>query len=229
MDSPLHIIADDRELGRGVVEALRGRDDVELEVVRLAVGDYRVGSVLLVERKTVPDLGWSVRDGRVFRQAHHLLRSACSRVCLILEGGEADLARAPISRESLDAAMVTLTVVYGLPVLRSRTPAHSAEVLVAAARQLSRREALPGVRRSSRQSGLRRLQSLMLQAVPDLGPRKAAALLETFGTPAGVAAATPGELAAVRGLGPILSRRLSWVLHEQPTPPDKPCPPWTRS
>ena len=55
MDSPLHIIADDRELGRGVVEALRGRNGVELAVARLAVGDYRVGSLLLVERKTIPD------------------------------------------------------------------------------------------------------------------------------------------------------------------------------
>ena len=170
-----------------------------------------------------------MRDGRVFRQAHHLLRSGCTRACLILEGGAADLARAPITRASFDGALVTLTLVYGLPVLRSRSPAHTAEVLVAAARQLSRQEATPAVRRSSRQTALRRLQSLMLQAVPDLGPRKAAALLETFGTPAGVAAATPGELATVRGLGPILSRRLSRVLHEQPTPPDDPCPPWTRS
>lgn len=220
MESPLHIIADDRELGRGVVEVLRGRDDVALEVVRLAVGDYRVGSALLVERKTIPDLGWSVRDGRVFRQAHHLLRSGCARACLILEGGEADLARAPITRASFDGALVTLSLVYGLPVLRSRSPAHSAELLLAAARQVSRREALPAVRRSSRQTTLRRLQSLLLQAVPDLGPRRAAALLEAFGAPAGVAAATLQELAAVRGMGATLSRRLWWVLHERPA--------WTR-
>ena len=224
MDAPLHIIADDRELGRGVVEALRGRNGVELEVARLAVGDYRVGSLLLVERKTIPDLGWSVRDGRVFRQAHHLLRAGCTRACLILEGGEGDLARAPITRASYDGALVTLALVYGLPVLRTRSPADSAEILLVAARQVGRREAAPAVRRSSRQTGLRRLQSQLLQAVPNLGPRKAAALLETFDTPAGVAAATCQELAAVRGLGPVLSRRLWWVLHEQPSPPADPCP-----
>lgn len=222
MHNPLHFVADDREVGRGVVEALQQRNDIELEVARLTVGDYRVGRTLLVERKTIPDLGWSVRDGRVFGQAHRLLRAGSARACLFLEGEGADFSRAPIPRSSFEGALITLGVVYGLPVIRSRSPEHTADLLVRAASQACRSCPAPPLRRSSRSSSLRRLQSLLLQTIPDIGPRKAAALLETFGTPAAIAAATRDELGAVRGLGKTLSRRLWWVLHERASPGGRP-------
>jgi ERCC4-type nuclease len=150
------------------------------------------------------------------------VRAGSARACLILEGEEADFGRAPIPRSAYEGALITLGVVYGLPVLRSRSPEHTAELLVRAACQASRSRPAPPLRRSSTSSSLRRLQSLLLQTIPDIGPHKAAALLEAFGTPAAIVAATRNELGAVRGLGKTLSRRLWWVLHERASPAGPP-------
>ena len=71
-DPSLHVVADDRETGSGVIEALAVKDDVSLTVTRLSLGDYRVDDELCVERKTLPDLAGSIADGRLFRQASRL-------------------------------------------------------------------------------------------------------------------------------------------------------------
>jgi len=66
------IIADDRERNGGVIERLRGHEEVSLAVERLPLGDYLIDEVLLIERKTLPDLVTSIKDGRLFGQAHRL-------------------------------------------------------------------------------------------------------------------------------------------------------------
>lgn len=71
-DTCLAVVADDREKGSGVIEALAAKDDVSLTVTRLSLGDYRVDGELCVERKTLPDLAGSIADGRLFRQASRL-------------------------------------------------------------------------------------------------------------------------------------------------------------
>jgi len=55
-----------------VIDRLRGHEKVSLVIERLPLGDYLIDEVLLIERKTLPDLAAPIKDGRLFGQAHRL-------------------------------------------------------------------------------------------------------------------------------------------------------------
>ncbi|MDD2603242.1 MAG: ERCC4 domain-containing protein, partial [Desulfobacteraceae bacterium] len=135
MKSPVWITADDREAGSGVIEALEALEGVQVRVERLSLGDYQVGDQLLFERKTLADFAMSVIDGRLFRQAVRLA-NASRRGALLLEGTGRDLPATGVRREALTGALVTVSLILGIPVLRSRDPAESARVMVFAAHQV---------------------------------------------------------------------------------------------
>ena len=119
---PIVVTADDRERPSGVIESLAATAGVCVEVRRLNLGDYDVMGRLLVERKTTSDFALSVIDGRLFRQSYRLMMSQ-RRTCLILEGPPSNI---KMSREAIQGAMITVTMIFGQPVLRSRTPVETA-------------------------------------------------------------------------------------------------------
>jgi len=115
VDSPMiGIIADDCERNGGVVDRLRAHEEVSLVVERLPLGDYLIDEALLIERKTLPDLVTSIKDGRLFRQAHRLAASPLWKA-LILEGTAADLAGSRMRREAIQGALIGLTLYLGIP------------------------------------------------------------------------------------------------------------------
>jgi ERCC4-type nuclease len=61
------------------------------------------------------DFAESLKDGRLFMQAHRLVNSG-GLVALILEGRGSDLSGSQMRREALQGAIVSLTLVFGLPV-----------------------------------------------------------------------------------------------------------------
>jgi excinuclease UvrABC nuclease subunit len=52
----------------------------------------------------------------------------------------------------------------------------------------------------------------MLQSIPEVGPRRAQALLECFGSIEAVVCASIKSLAAVPGIGLPTARRIKWTL-----------------
>jgi DNA excision repair protein ERCC-4 len=134
MTQEVSIVVDDREARGHVLEALRAMDDVSIRVDRLVAGDYEVDGRLLVERKTLPDLAESIKDGRLFRQAHRLVESPLKSL-IILEGSSGSLKSSAMRREAIQGALVTLTVYYGIPLLRSFDPHETVRLMIYAARQ----------------------------------------------------------------------------------------------
>ena len=63
------VVVDDRESSSGVLRALREIADVKVTVQRLPRGDCLIDGRILFERKTLPDLAESIKDGRLFKQA----------------------------------------------------------------------------------------------------------------------------------------------------------------
>jgi len=53
----------------------------------------------------------------------------------------------------------------------------------------------------------------MLQAIPEIGPKKSELLLDAFGSPAGVANVAVGALEAVDGIGPKAAREIYRVFN----------------
>jgi len=207
------IACDDRERHSGVPKALKQYPDVEITTRRLTLGDYHVDDTLIVERKTLVDFALPVRDGRLFNQVVRLARQRTKRVCLILEGTSTRYPKLPIPVPAFRGALVTVTVVFNLPLLRSATPEETAELILYAARQLRRRDVRPPRRYGYNIKSLPRQQSLLLQAIPEIGPVKAERLLKAFGSPAGVAHATDESLEELDGIGPSAARKIHNVFH----------------
>lgn len=212
-DKVTRVTVDDRERWSGVLDLLRARRDVRVTVQRLAVGDYLVDGRLLAERKTLVDFGQSVRDQRLFGQMYRLRGSRTERVCLVLEGGPSDLPRMGLSRAAVQGALLVVALSFGVPVLRSRSRAETAELLLLAARQMGRPHPSPRRFQASRKEPVPLTQRRVLEAIPEVGPVRSEALLTAFGSPAGVAAASEVELARVHGVGPIAAGRVWHVLH----------------
>lgn len=211
---PVSVVADDRERGGGVLPHLASMTGVDLSVARLVHGDYLVDNRLCVERKTVRDFAASIIDGRLFAQARRLARTP-QRACVILEGS-VPLGREHVQgvrRRALQGAVVTLTLVLGLPVLRASTPAETAELMLLAARQLSQSLKGRSFRRGFGTSGGRRQRLFMLQGIPGVGAERANALLNHFATLAAVFAATEKELRGVPGIGRGLAKAIRQLGH----------------
>ncbi len=211
----IRIVVDDRERNSATVEFLQKIEGVELLFRRLSLGDYELTGQLLVERKTLRDFVSSIKDGRLFRQACRLASSPM-RTLLILEGTAADLAGCGMRREAMQGALITLSLVLGIPVLRARDPGECAQLMLFAGRQIESlvKGAVP--RKGKRPRGKRRTQLEILQALPGIGPERAARLLETFGNIEGVIQATLDQLLEVEGIGPVTAKSIRWAVSEEP-------------
>ena len=211
------VLVDHRERAGGVVGRLR-ECGVEAHICSLPLGDYVVDGRLLVERKTIADLAASVCDGRLFRQARRLANHAGHRVCVVLEGTSRDAEWVGVSREALQGAVISLTLIYGLPVLRSRNARETARVLIYASEQLARVAAGLPRRVLHKPTARRRVQLEMLQAIPGIGPHRACSLLDQFGGVGALTSAAPRDIAAVSGVGSKLAARVHWFVGERTQP-----------
>ena len=115
-------------------------------------------------------------------------------------------------REALLGAIVSLSLIYDLPVLRSSDPEETARLLVYAANQLRRdgSGALP--RHGRRPKGKRKTQLRILQGLPRVGPKKALELLDRFGSVESVMIADADELTTVPGIGEKAAQAIRWAL-----------------
>jgi ERCC4-type nuclease len=211
--APVRIVADDREPKDRVPAALRRQPEAEVSIERLPLGDYRADDALLFERKTLPDLALSIKDGRLFSQARRLM-SAPVPAAIILEGRGRDLAGSQMRREAIQGALAMLTLHMGLPLLRAADHEETAALILLAARQhraLSN-GALP--RHGRRPRGKARLQSHILQGLPGIGPARAQRLIDRFGSVDAAIAAPAGELARVPGIGKATAAAIRWAVEE---------------
>ena len=208
-------VVDYREKDAGVLSALSGMDHVEVRIEHLPLGDYLVDDVFLFERKTLIDLTASIKDARLFKQACRLAGDP-RRAAFILEGTTLDLGASRMRREAIQGALITITLMLGLPLLRSRDAAETARLMVYAARQARAWStgALP--RRTRRPKGKRRAQLQMLQGLPGVGPERAGRLLDAMGSVEAVLTASSDELIAVDGIGATTADAIRWVVSEGP-------------
>ena len=88
----------------------------------------------MFERKTLVDLSASIKDACLFRQACRLAGDA-RRAAIILEGTAIDLGQSAMRREAIQGALVTVTLMLGLPVLHSRNAGETARLMIYAAHQ----------------------------------------------------------------------------------------------
>jgi ERCC4-type nuclease len=214
---PVSVIADDRERGSGVIKALQEYDEVNIKIERLHTGDFIVDERLVFERKTLPDLAYSLVQGRFLSQAQRLARLP-QRSVIVLEGTGRDIEALNVRREAIQGALINASVIMGLAILRSVDPQETARLMIYTARQVKRsiRDAVP--RHGYRPKGRRKRQLFILQGLPGVGPKRAERLLEEFGTVEAVIKASAEQLAGVPGIGAKTAEELRSILCEEPAP-----------
>ena len=211
------VIADDRERKSEVIQFLSEMKNVSVCIKRLSIGDYLVDNRLVFERKTLNDFALSIIDGRLFSQAIRLVSSKYNSV-LILEGAGKELTETGIRREAIQGALITVSIVLGIPVLRSKSPSESAHLILYAARQIKSFARGTVQRHGSRPKGKRKKQLFILQGLPGVGSERAARLLDEFGSVEAVVTATREELQSVEGIGKNIANRIKWAVREQMRP-----------
>lgn len=209
------VLMDDRERGCAAAESLSSLVGVSAEFTRLKVGDYLVDDRLIVERKSLSDFAASVEDGRLFRQAERMASSGCMSV-LILEGQSGDFAASHFRREALQGALITVSLLYRIPVLRAMDGAETARLILFAARQLQRAATGSVFRTGRRPRGKKAAQLRILQGLPGIGPKRAERLLLHFGTVQAAFQADADELQGLDGIGKRTAGRILWAVRETP-------------
>lgn len=204
------IRVDVSERNAALLDLARGCGDFEICMERLAVGDYLIDGGIVIERKTYADFATSLADGRLFPQAAALARSPY-RPIVLLEGPTP--AQMPaVHVHALKGAMLSLAVMWRLPVIHARNPEDSLRILRLLAGQLSRTnpEVLKRYDRKPKRLASRKLY--MLQGLPGVGPALANRLFIHFGSVERVMTADEGMLAQVRGIGPRKAQRIRNVV-----------------
>lgn len=211
------VIADDRERKSEIMQFMLEMKNVSVAIKRLSLGDYLVDNRLVFERKTLNDFALSIIDGRLFSQAIRLANSKYKSV-LILEGTGKELTETGIRREAMQGALITVSVILGVPVLRSKSPSESAHLILYTARQIKSFARGTVQRHGRRPKGKRKKQLFILQGLPGVGSERAARLLDAFGSVEAVVTATSEELQSVEGIGERIADHIKWAVREQMQP-----------
>ena len=202
---PCRLRVDFSERSAALLDLARACDDFDVEMVHLTIGDYCIDERVVVERKTYADFASSLVDGRLFPQAAALARSP-HRPVILLEG-PVPPCLPNLHPHALKGAVVSLAVMWRLPVLYARDPEDSLRILRDLAHQASRAEGvLRRYDRKPKRLASRRLY--MLQGLSGVGPALAHRLLLEFGSVERVITASEGALMRVRGVGSKKAARI---------------------
>jgi len=176
------------------------KSNIMVEEKRLFIGDYLINKHIAVERKTTRDFAISIIDGRLFSQASRLKRYAEVQL-MVIEGTDLFYTGYEIDPQAIKGAIVSLSVSWQIPLIFSKSPEGTAEILVMAGIQdvKYRDEILKRAGRRPRRLLTRKL--FLLQGLPGIGPKIAKRMLEHFGSVEKIIAASEHEISCVEGIG----------------------------
>jgi DNA excision repair protein ERCC-4 len=209
----VQIVVDDRERPSGIPEELEKLTGAAVRIEHLTVGDYWIDGAVVIERKTAADFAQSLIDGRLFGQAK-LMTTTPLRAAYILEGSSAEWIGVGVSREAMQGALVTLMLIFDIPVFRSSAPAESARLIFYIGSQLARLrdpEHVPYRQAKAKRKKSRQLR--LLQSLPGVGPDRAKGLLEHFKTVRACFSASRSKLMEVEGIGPKTAAAIDHVIN----------------
>ena len=136
---------DHREMQGALARSLND-SDVEVELVRLNVGDIEIGDRIIIERKRYGDLCRSVIDGRLFKQAN-LLKSAGPCPILLIEEDRDHSEN--LHSNSIKGALASIAVDLGIPILQSRDSKDTATLIeLIANREYKRQQGMMNIIRN---------------------------------------------------------------------------------
>ncbi|MCE4617416.1 MAG: helix-hairpin-helix domain-containing protein [Desulfurococcales archaeon] len=198
MEKKIRVIADLRERNTSVTKYLE--EMVMVEYKQLTVGDYIISDDIAIERKSASDFVKSLFDGRLFDQAKRLSEAYLTPI-MIIEGDLNKISKR--FRNQARAALISLTLDYGIKIIYSQDPRETAEILAYLARKVfySRGGQRILVHKKPKLSSISEWQLYIVQSLPNIGPKLAVRLLEMFGSVEKIFTASISELSRIPGIG----------------------------
>lgn len=206
------IVVDYREKNSAVYQTLRNDKGVHLTIKNLKTGDYLLQHRVLCERKTLHDFKQSIIDGRLFKQAIKLCQSNLPCV-MILEGTGHNFQMGKMTREALQGALITISLIFGIPVLRSRNAAETVKLFQIIAYQISDNNIRSIKRRGYKPAGIHKRKLFLIKSLPGIGPKTAKNLLDHFGSVKKMVTANQKDLMLVPGIGKKRAQGILKVLN----------------
>lgn len=221
---PARIVVDEREKKSGIPKLLKDAGAV-IDFAQLKVGDYIVSPEIAVERKSIRDLISSIYDGRLFIQCSDLVKYY-QKPLLVVQGNIAELTEIPEDVDHKDIkklaermslaydALATVAIEFHIPILHTPSADQTAQLLVALVnRSLKEGKATgPLLRKIKKENPLFIQQLSILSALPGVGEKLAARMLEKFHSPKRALTASMAELATIPGFGLARAERVRRVL-----------------
>jgi ERCC4-type nuclease len=213
------VSVDVHERGSGVPRELVALG-VEIEECSLRAGDYRLGELALIERKTVRDLHLTVIEGRFWWQMSKLRRAA-GWPYLLIEGRS--IYDGPLNPEAVRGLLLATTDI-AIGVVISRDAAETARWIrrIAIRRTSARATNRPVYAQRPKRPAHAAPPEQALAAAAGVSTVTAKALLRHFGSLRDVLLATPQQLTSVTGVGPTKARAIHALATEQLAIPAKP-------
>jgi len=212
-EETIQIVADQREMDANIARELSRREEIEIRLETLEVGDYICSDRVVVERKSVADFVDSLVGGdrSVFEQVGAMARHY-SRPVVIVEG-DGLYEQRDIHPNAIRGALSSLAVDFGASILRTEGETDTMELLATMAtreQELSSREV--SVHGEKGAKTLSEQQEYVVSSIAEIGPVTARSLLEEFGTVEAVMIASEEELQAADGVGQVTAERMRDVI-----------------
>ena len=131
-ENSCQIVVNNTEFNASIGANLR-KKGLDIDFEAMAIGDFKIGDRVLIERKFVPEFIGSLLEGRLLEQANTLISEA-ERPLLLIEGGGL-FTQKSVHNNSLMGALATLTIDLGLPVITTKDNEETARFLIIAAKR----------------------------------------------------------------------------------------------
>ncbi|SDR28551.1 DEAD/DEAH box helicase [Natronobacterium texcoconense] len=214
----IEIVADQREMDANIARDLSRREEIDVRLETLEVGDYVCSDRVVVERKSVADFVDSLVGGdrSIFEQVGAMARHY-SRPIVIVEG-EGLYEQRDIHPNAIRGALSSLAVDFDASVLRTESEERTTELLaVIAGREQETSDREVSVHGEKQSKTLAEQQEYVVSSIAEIGPVTARSLLEEFGTVEAVMIASEEELQEAEGVGQVTAERMREVIGNEYT------------
>ncbi len=210
------VVVDSRELGASVTREL-AKLGALVRSETLKVGDFILSDKVVVERKDVEDFASSIIDGRLFQQSAKL-KDSYMKPIIVVEG-ETFTGSGRVRPEAMMGAYASILIDYGIPIVWTRKPSETAQLMFAIARREQIQEKRPPrIMTATKPSKLQEQQEFIVSSLPNIDKTRAEKLLTSFQTVERIFKTSKEELMSVSGIGEKISEEIRRVLTSKYTP-----------
>ena len=212
IDEGIIIKTDYREKGSPLMKELL-KQNVNLDLESLPIGDYLLSDDVVVEFKTVPDFVDSILDKRLLSQARDLKQY--KKPLIIIQGTEDIYSQRRITPNAIRGIIAALTINYDIPIITTKNPKDTADFLKVIARREQLLKKKDYQQHASKPLSDKQVQEYIVSSMPGIGAGLAKPLLEKFGSIKNIVNASEEELKKVELIGEKKAKKLREVLDKK--------------